>query len=299
MTSPSMPCTSVMWVMRRVPSRSRVRCTIRSSAEAICSRMARSGRSKPAIRVRVSRRDRVSRGLLEWTVVREPSWPVFMAWSMSRASPPRHSPTTMRSGRIRSEFRTSSRMPTSPRPSMLAGRDSIDSTWVWWSWSSLASSTVTIRSVLGMKELSTLRVVVLPVPVPPETMTLSRPLTQASRKSAACWFSVPKPMRSGTWSASRENFRMVRNGPPTASGWTTALTRDPSGRRASTMGVDSSTRRPTWPTILSIRRRRWVSSTNVDCACSIWPLRSMKTWSGPLHMTSETSSSLRKRSMGP
>ena len=30
---------------------------------------------------------------------------------------------------------------------------------------------------------------------------------------------------------------MVRNGPPMASGWITALTREPSGRRASTMGV--------------------------------------------------------------
>ena len=28
------------------------------------------------------------------------------------------------------------------------------------------------------------------------------------------------------------------------------------------MGVDSSMRRPTWPTILSMMRRRWVSSTN-------------------------------------
>ena len=45
-----------------------------------------------------------SRGLLACTVVIEPSWPVFIAWSMSRASPPRHSPTTMRSGRIRRLF---------------------------------------------------------------------------------------------------------------------------------------------------------------------------------------------------
>ena len=87
MTSPSMPCTSVMWVMRRVPSRRRVSCTIRSMADAICSRMARTGRSKPAMSTSVSRRASVSRGLLAWTVVSEPSWPVFMAWSMSSASP--------------------------------------------------------------------------------------------------------------------------------------------------------------------------------------------------------------------
>ena len=43
----------------------------------------------------------MSRGVLAWTVVSEPSWPVFMACSMSSASPPRHSPTMMRSGRMR------------------------------------------------------------------------------------------------------------------------------------------------------------------------------------------------------
>ena len=39
---------------------------MRSSAEAICSRMARIGRSKPAMSVIVSMRASVSRGLLEW-----------------------------------------------------------------------------------------------------------------------------------------------------------------------------------------------------------------------------------------
>ena len=41
-----------------------------------------------------------------WIVVSEPSWPVFMAWSMSTVSAPRTSPTMMRSGRMRREFRT-------------------------------------------------------------------------------------------------------------------------------------------------------------------------------------------------
>ena len=47
-------------------------------------------------------RDSASRGVLAWMVVSEPSWPVFIACSMSSASSPRTSPTTMRSGRIRS-----------------------------------------------------------------------------------------------------------------------------------------------------------------------------------------------------
>ena len=44
-----------------------------SSADAICSRMTRTGRSMPAISVMVSIRESVSRGELEWTVVIEPS----------------------------------------------------------------------------------------------------------------------------------------------------------------------------------------------------------------------------------
>ena len=68
----------------------------------------------------VSRRYRPSRGLLAWMVVRLPSWPVFMACSMSSASSPRTSPTTMRSGRIRSALMTSCRCLTAPLPSMFA-----------------------------------------------------------------------------------------------------------------------------------------------------------------------------------
>ena len=45
-----------------------------------------------------------------------PSWPVFMACSMSSASPPRTSPTMMRSGRMRSTLRTRSRTVTCPCP---------------------------------------------------------------------------------------------------------------------------------------------------------------------------------------
>ena len=56
MTSPSMPSTSVTWVIRREPSLKRVWCTIRSTAQATCSRMARTGRSMPAISTMVSMR---------------------------------------------------------------------------------------------------------------------------------------------------------------------------------------------------------------------------------------------------
>ena len=56
-----------------------------------------------------SRRESASRGELAWIVDIEPSCPVFIACSMSKASGPRTSPTMMRSGRMRSALRTSSR----------------------------------------------------------------------------------------------------------------------------------------------------------------------------------------------
>ena len=120
-TSDSMRSTSVMWEIRREPSTRRVICTSRSNALEICSRIARSGRSTPAVRTSVSSLDSASRGEFAWIVVSEPSWPVFMAWSMSSVSAPRTSPTMIRSGRMRREFRTSSRMRISPWPSMFGG----------------------------------------------------------------------------------------------------------------------------------------------------------------------------------
>src|SRR5205085_1117647 len=50
-------------------------------------------------------------------------------------------------------------------------------------------------------------------------------------------------MRSLAVYGSAENFRMVSTPPWMASGGMIALTREPSGRRASTIGDDSSTRR--------------------------------------------------------
>ena len=67
---------------------------------------------------------------------------------------------------------------------------------------------------------------------------------------------------------------MVSTEPSSASGGTTALTRLPSGSRASTIGLASSTRRPTRETILSMVRRRWLSSANVAATGYSRPARS-------------------------
>ena len=199
---------------------------------------------------------------------------MFIACSMSTASEPRHSPTMIRSGRMRSAFRTRSRIVIWPLPSMLAGRASRLMTCFCDSRSSAASSIVTIRSFSGMNELSTFSIVVLPVPVPPETRMLSLPETQASRNAAAWWESVPNETRSSIVSGSFENLRIVSDGPVMARGGMIAFTREPSGSRASTIGLASSMRRPVWATIRSITCSRWRSEANWTSVSSIWPLRS-------------------------
>ena len=65
---------------------------------------------------------RHSRGVLEWSVAIEPSWPVFIAASRSKHSWPRISPRMMRSGRIRRALMTRSRMVIAPWPSRFGGR---------------------------------------------------------------------------------------------------------------------------------------------------------------------------------
>ena len=73
----------------------------------------------------------------------------------------------------------------SPAPSMLGGLVSSVTTCSWCSRSSVVSSMVMMRSLKGMKLLSTLSMVVLPVPVPPLTRMLRRSITQARRNIAA------------------------------------------------------------------------------------------------------------------
>jgi hypothetical protein len=141
------------------------------------SRMALSpmfGMPMPTI---VSNRASASRVLLAWTVASDPSWPVFMAVSMSMASPPRISPRMMRSGRIRRQFLTRSRCVISPLPSRFEGRVSRRTTWFCWSCSSAESSIVMIRSWSGMNDEHTLSSVVFPEPVPPEMMVFRRERT--------------------------------------------------------------------------------------------------------------------------
>ena len=268
-------------------------------AEDTCSRMALIGISKPAISTMVSSRDKASRGLLAWAVVSEPSWPVFMACSISRASPPRTSPTIILSGRIRRAFFTKSRMVISPLPSILAGRDSRVTTCSCCSFSSAASSMVTMRSFSGIKEDRTFRVVVLPEPVPPETNILILAWIQALIKSAIFLSKVPKVMRLSTDKALVANLRIVIHGPIRERGGIIILTREPSSKRASTKGTDSSICLPIGDKIRSMIFITWLSSWN--CISVSWrrPMRSTKIFFGPFTIISVTVGSFSKTSIGP
>ena len=85
-----------------------------------------------------------------------------------------------------------------------------------------------------MKDDSAFSVVVLPEPVPPETITLSRVATAASRYIAISSEKAPKFTRSLMPSFSFLNLRIETSEPSTATGGTIALKREPSARRAST-----------------------------------------------------------------
>ncbi len=298
-TSPSSPTTSVMWVMRREPSRRRAAWMITSMEPTTISRMVFEGRPKPPMVIIDSIRLMASRGELACSVPMEPSWPVFMACKRSKASGPRTSPTMIRSGRIRRQLRTSSRMLMAPWPSRLGGRVSSLTTCGCCSCSSAASSQVITRSVGSMKAVMVLSRVVLPEPVPPEMSTLHReaPITPSTR--APSGLIEPNSTRFFIVSLSFLNFRMVRVGPSRARGGAMTLTREPSGRRASQIGEDSSTRRPTCETI---RWQMFISCTlsrkRTLVSCTL-PLTSMNTRWAPLTMMSAMSSRDSKGSKGP
>ena len=251
-----------MWVILREPSERRAVWMMRWMAETICSRMDRTGSSMLLIKTSESSRVITSCGELAWRVVSDPSWPVFIAWSMSSVSSPRHSPMMIRSGRMRSALWKSCRMVTAPRPSMLGGRASSGIQWAWSSCSSAASSMVMIRSCGRMEAERIFSRVVLPDPVPPEMMIFLRAFTMVSRKTAMRSSSEPKPKRSCIPYFSRVNFRIDSMAPFRDSGGMMALTREPSGRRASTMGVDSSMRRPRGEMMRSMMASSWSFELN-------------------------------------
>ncbi len=158
---------------------------------------------------------------------------------------------------------------------------------------------VMIRSSSGMNDDRTFRQVVLPDPVPPDTKTLSRAAMQARRKSNISGVAVPNPIMSSTVIGLAGNFRTVITGPISDSGSMIALTREPSGSRASTRGLVWSIRRPSGVMIRSMMRSTCSSLRKTVSTRRILPPRSMYRWFGPLTMISVTVSSASSGSSGP
>ena len=116
------------------------------------------------------------------------------------------------------------------------------------------------RSFSEMKADSALSIVVLPEPVPPEMIVVMRAFTAAASTSAICGAIAPTSTSLFRLNGFLENLRIETSGPSTPIGRTATLTREPSSRRASHSGCDSSTRRPTAETILLMMRSRCASS---------------------------------------
>src|SRR5215467_14848254 len=101
-----------------------------------------------------------------------------------------------------------------------------------------------MRSLFEIYEDRILRKVVFPAPVPPEIKTFRRAFTQPRIRSSIGWISDRFAIRSSAVTRWRPKRRIERHGPSTDKGGMIALTREPSARRASTIGDDSSIRRP-------------------------------------------------------
>jgi len=166
------------------------------------------GSSSAVMATIILSRDNASRVSFAWIVVSEPSCPVFIACSMSSASPPRTSPTMIRSGRIRRLFRTRSRWVASPVPSMLASRVSSRTTCGCCRISSAESSIVITRSSWGVNPDRASSNVVFPAPVPPESRTLARAWTAAARNCIISGGAMPLCTRLSALSRSAPNRRI-------------------------------------------------------------------------------------------
>ena len=145
-----------------------------------------------------------------------------------------------------------------PCPSIFAGRASNLHRFSCVSLSSAESSTVIMRSRSGMNCDNMFKRVVFPDPVPPDTNMLRLDLTASFKNSAIGRLRLPKRIKSSSVSFFAANFRIVTSDPSSDSGGMTAFTREPSSRRASTIGDAASMCLPSGSTM------RWI----IDCKCA-------------------------------
>ena len=111
----------------------------------------------------------------------------------------------------------------------------------FFSCSSAESSIVTIRSSLGIKLDSTLRNVVLPLPVPPDINRLYFALTAFSRNAATSVLTEPSSINFSMVRGISKNLRTVIIGPFNATGGRIIHTLEPSASLVSTIGTEAFT----------------------------------------------------------
>ena len=288
---------------RRFPPRGarrssdRSTCTTASKPAAARRCVARS--VSPAKAPNAASRAGTSAAELACSVVSPPRWPVLYAVSTSRSSAPRHSPRTMRSGRIRSDSRTSRSSPTAPAPSTFTRRSTRRTTCGCAGLSSPTSSTTTIRSRWSTSPSSVDASVVLPAPVPPVTSRLARARTRPASSDATGGDSIPAAIRSAMENGSARTRRIEIVVHPSATGGSTAWKREPSGNRASHVGAASSNRRPAAAASLTATPRTASGPAKVTGARSQPSPRSTHTSLGPLTRTSVTPGIASSDSRGP
>ena len=103
---------------------------------------------------------------------------------------------------------------------------------------------------------------------------IARALHAQGATVAISGVTVRRLRKSSIFSGITAKRRIESIGPSSATGGITQLTREPSGSRASTIGLDSSTRRPMLETILSMIFITWALSRKVIGVSSSLPLRS-------------------------
>lgn len=135
--------------------------------------------------------------------------------------------------------------------------------------------------------------------VPPEATIATPAATIASSSRPVTASRVPRSTRSTRVRRWRAKVRMVTTGPSGASGGRTAWNRSPPGRRASTHGRASSTRRPSGATTRWISAPRAPPEASRTLVRSMRPSRSTQTSSGPLIMMSVTAGSASSGAIGP
>ena len=157
-----------------------------------------------------------------------------------------------------------------------------------------------MRSPGPTRPSSALRIVVLPVPVPPETRNASRASSTARSNASPRWSTVPSARRAARSCVAGRSTRSDRQVPSAATGGSTAWRRTPmSASHPSTYGHASSSLRPAATASRCASLRTAASSVNRTAVRSRPRPRSTQTPAGPQTRTSVVRGSRNSSSSGP